>query len=488
MKKGKRIVQSESAIFYPDLGRVPPQALDLEEAVLGALMIDREAYSTVMDFLKPGHFYRESHQRIYDAIGEIFKRNNPIDLLTVTEELRSKNELENAGGPVYITQLTSKVVSAANVEYHARIISQKYIQREVIRISAEWQSRAFDNANDVSELLGFAEMSLLEISGKVFKKKAIKLGKLIDKEIENISKIQNGEVKLIGIPTGFTLIDRTTAGFKKGELTIIAGRPSMGKTAFAIQIAKNAAALGYPVAFFSLEMGDNQVALRYLSGASGKSNIELLNGKCDLQQLCTMSEDLVNLPVFIDDTASITAVELRAKTRRMIIESNIKLVIVDYLQLMSGEGDTREQEVSSISRGLKAIAKDLDIPIIALSQLNREVESRADKKPALADLRESGAIEQDADIVQFVYRPGKYGFKDYELEGRCIDTNGLIIIITGKNRNGPIGEIKLRHNPSLTKIFDEEVDLHEFTSDSKGIISPNKNFDKEPPFWENDKK
>ena len=339
------------------------------------------------------------------------------------------------------------------------------------------QSRAYDNANDVSELLGYAETSLLEISGRIFKKKAFKLGTLIDKEIDKISKIQSGEVKLIGVPSGFTLIDRTTAGFKKGELTIIAGRPSMGKTALAIQIAKNAAELGSPVAFFSLEMSDDQVAHRYISGASGKSNIELLNGKCDLQQLWASSEELINLPVFIDDTASISTIELRAKARRMIIESSIKLVIVDYLQLMSGEGDTREQEVSSISRGLKAIAKDLDIPIIALSQLNREVESRADKKPALADLRESGAIEQDADIVQFVYRPGKYGFKAYEFEGEQINTNDLLIIITGKNRNGPIGEIKLRHNPSLTRIFDEEVDLQEFM--------PKKKFDEEPPFIEN---
>ena len=475
MNSNHKTRKGTSSTLIPDMGKVPPQAMDMEEAVLGAMLLEKDAVLKVIEILKPESFYRESHQKIFKTMIELAKRNHPVDLFTVSEDLRAHNELDSIGGPLYITQLSSKIVSAANVEYHASIIAQKYIQRELIRMSLELQNRAFDDTYDITDLLEYAEVNLLEVSGKIFRKKATRIGIIVDRVIDTIAKIKNGEIKLVGVPSGFTMLDRATAGFKKQELTIIAGRPSMGKTALAAQIAKNAALMKNPVAFFSLEMSEDELGRRYLSGSSGRTNIELLNGKCDLDQLCTSSQELVSLPIYIDDTSAISLVELRAKVRRMILEYGIKLVIVDYLGLMRGEGDTREQEVSSISRGLKSIAKDLDIPVVALSQLNRRLESSVDKRPTLSDLRDSGSIEQDADIVHFVYRPEKYGIES--LDG--VSTKGLMLVIIGKNRNGPIGDIRVKCSPSLSRIFDEN---EEDPSGSEIPIMPNKSFDEEPPF------
>lgn len=441
----------------PDFGKVPPQANDMEEAVLGAVMTDTDSIYNIVDILKPESFYREAHQKIYSAIVELNKKNFPCDLFSVTEHLRANNNLDAVGGTLYITQLTSKVISSANIEYHSRIIAQKYTQRELIRISTELQMRAFDDTYDIAELMEYAEMNLMELSGSIHRKKPKKIGKIVDNVIDVIGKIISGEAKLIGVPSGFTSLDRATGGFKKQELTIIACRPSVGKTSLVLQMAINMAKLNYPVAIFSCEMSEDELGRRALSGVSGRSNTELINGKCDLEQLLKTSEPLINLPVFIDDTSAISVIELKAKARRLIIESGIKMVIVDYLQLMTGEGQSREQEVSYISRGLKSIAKDLNISVIGLSQLNREIESKGDKTPQLSHLRESGAIEQDADIVIFPTRPILDKHQTIIVNGKEEDTTGLMVLRIAKNRNGISHiEIKLRHNESLTQIYEED--------------------------------
>jgi len=462
--------------MLPDFGKTPPQAIDMEEAVIGAIMLEKEALTSVIDFLKPESFYKEAHQKIFTAILDLNQRTHPTDLFSVTEYLRAHNELDAVGGPVYITSLTSKVVSAVNIEYHGRIVAQRFMQREVIRISAQLQTMAFDDTYDVTELLDFGEMSLMEVSGKISKKKAVRLGKIVDGVYNDIEKIQNGEMKLVGVPTGFSNIDRMTGGLRKGDYIIIAGRPSTGKTAFGCQIAKNAAEFGYPVGIFSCEMSSESLGTRYLSGTSGRSNIELINGNCDLLEVIQRSEGLQSLDLYIDDTSAISVVELRAKVRRMITEFGIKLVLVDYLQLMTGEGNNREQQVAYISRGLKAIAKDMGIPVIALSQLNRSVEARADKKPSLADLRESGAIEQDADIVMFSFPPAKYGILDFN----GLNSRGIFVSIIAKNRNGPVGEVALRHNDPFSIIYQED-DIDSVKEEVFPPVKYPRNFD-EPKF------
>lgn len=434
-----------------------PHANDMEEAVLGAIMIDNEAILSVIDILKPESFYNTAHQIIFGSIIDLTKKNFPTDLFSVTQDLISHNELESVGGPVYITQLTSKVISAANIEYHARIVAQKYMQRELIRISDNVQRRAYNDLYDISELMDYAESSLMELSGSVHKKRPKKLGKIVDNVIDVIEKIISGEIKLIGVPSGFPSLDRATGGFKKQEFIIIACRPSVGKTSVALQIAINAARLKYPVAIFSCEMSEDELGRRALSGASGRSNTELINGRCNIDQLLKSSESIVGLPVYIDDTSAISLIELKSKARRLIAEHGVKMIIVDYLQLMTGEGKNREQEVSSISRGLKNIAKNLEVPVIGLSQLNRLLEARADKKPNLADLRESGAIEQDADIVIFPNRPALNGPPTITINGKEEDTKGLMTLTLAKNRNGITHiEIKLKHNDSLTQIWEED--------------------------------
>jgi replicative DNA helicase len=441
----------------PDFGKVPPQANDMEEAVLGAVMVDGDAILSVVNILKPESFYRESHQKIFKAIIDLTKKNFPTDIFSVTEELRAHQELEAVGGPVYITQLSSKVVTATNVEYHASIVAQKYMQRELIRISTEIQTRAFDDTYDIAELLEYTESSLMDISGSTHKKKPKRLSTIIGGVIDTIGKIISGEIRIVGVPSGLISLDRATGGFKKGEFTIIACRPSVGKTSLACQIAKNASMQSYPVAIFSLEMSEEELGRKYLSGVSGKSNTELINGRCNENQLIEQSQKLNKLPLYIDDTPAISIIELKSKARRLVMESGIKMIIVDYLQLMKGEGQNREQEVSFVSRGLKMIAKDLNIAVIALSQLNRNLERTADKKPNLADLRESGSLEQDSDIVIFPYRPVLNGQDTIFINNIEENTKGLMMLILAKNRNGIAHiEIKLKHNESLTDIYEED--------------------------------
>jgi replicative DNA helicase len=391
-------MERNKTILLPDFGKTPPYSQENELAVLGILMTYPESMNDIASILRPEMFYRDSHQRIFEACLNVFKRINKTDLITVTQELINNGNIDNCGGIMYVTNLCNISGSYQMLEHYALIVKQKYLQREYLRVGHEIQHRASDDMNDVSEIANYAETNLLEISDKIHKKEPIKLGKLVDIVIDNIQKLINHEIALTGIPTGFTKMDRVTGGFKKKELIIIAGRPGMGKSALALQIAKNTAELKNEVGFFSCEMSDDSLARRYLSNVSGKSNVELLTAHCNIDHLLQTSEQLLTLGIYIDDTSNISLVELRSKVRKLILKYGIKIVVVDYLQLMKGEGQSREQEVSSISRGLKAIAKDMDIPVIALSQLNRESETRKDKRPQLSDLRESGCLHGDTKI------------------------------------------------------------------------------------------
>lgn len=435
--------------------KLPPQAEDIEMAVLGTILSYPDVINDISALLTPEMFYGQQHQVIFTSCMNVFKKINKIDLVTVTHDLIGNNTIETAGGVIYVTKLLDNAISNSMLEHHALIIKQKYIARNYIRIGQEIQKMAHDPMNDVSDIAEFAETQLLELSGTLHNKKSKKLDKIIDNVINVIEKIISGEIKLVGVPSGFSKLDRVTGGFKQKELTIIAARPSMGKTALALQIAKNAATLKYPVAFFSCEMGEDELGRRYLSGVSGRSNVELLNGKCNIDNLLRTSEQLIPLPLYIDDTSQISVLELRAKARRMVMEYGVRMVIVDYLQLMTGIGASREQEVASISRGLKGIAKDLDIAVVALSQLNRRLEATANKMPNLSDLRESGSIEQDADVVMFVYRPEYYKIAEIKINDEMTKTNGLMIVPIAKNRNGAVCDIHLRANECLSNIFEE---------------------------------
>ncbi len=447
-----------------DLGKIPPQALELEEAVLGAIMLEKDAIISVIDILKPDCFYKDTHRIIFEAVRALSMNLQPIDLLTVTEELKKQGKLDIVGGPYFLTQLTTKIASAAHVEYHARIVAQKYIQRELIRVSSDIQEKAFDSTQDVDELLDFAESELFEVAFSNIKKETLRIDIVIDRALKRMEELSSKEAGLSGVPSGFTNLDRITSGWQPSDLVIIAARPSMGKTAFMLSMARNMAVEHEkPVAIFSLEMSSLQLVNRLIVSETELAAEKIRNGrlqKFEWEQLEIKLKSLLKAPIFIDDTPAISVFELRAKARRLKLEHKIELLVVDYLQLMSGPPDSqgnREQEVSSISRSLKAIAKELDIPIIALSQLNRSVELRAgDKRPQLSDLRESGAIEQDADIVIFIHRPEKYGLTE-DSEGRS--TIGLAEIIIAKHRNGAVGDIQLRFRSEQAKFLELDDDF-----------------------------
>jgi replicative DNA helicase len=446
-----------------ELGKIPPQAIELEEAVLGAIMLEKNAIVEVMDILKPDSFYKEEHQKIFQAIIDLSSSDKAIDILTVTEELRKRNQLDEVGGPLYITQLTSRVASAAHVDFHSRIVAQKFIQRELIRVSSEIQNRAFDDSIDVNDLLDFSESELFNVAQSNIKKETIKINVLIKEAIHQIEEAGKREDSLIGVPSGFTKLDRLTSGWQKSDLIIIAARPSMGKTALVLTMARSMAVMNKKsVAVFSLEMSSLQLVNRLIVAETELPSDRIRNGRLkdfEWEQLDYKINSLLEAPIFIDDTPAISIFELRAKCRRLKRQHDIDIIIIDYLQLMSGTSDTRgnrEQEVSNISRSLKGIAKELDVPVIALSQLNRSVEIRSgSKRPQLSDLRESGAIEQDADMVIFIHRPEKYGFLEDE-EGNSL--KGLAEIILAKHRNGPIGEIMLRFKDEFAKFVDLDVD------------------------------
>ncbi|HOB83050.1 MAG TPA: replicative DNA helicase [Bacteroidales bacterium] len=461
----KQIKTSKPMVtVLPDFGKVPPQAIDMEEAVLGAIMLEKEAVITILDILKPESFYKDSHRKIFKAVSDLSTREFPVDLYTVTEELRAHGELESVGGPVYLSQLTSKVVSAANVDYHARIVAQKYIQRELIRVSTEIQTRAFDDTWDVTELLDYSENELFQIAEGNIKREVSPINMVIKEAIKEIEEAGKREDALVGIPSGFTKLDRLTSGWQKAELIIIAARPSMGKTAFALSMARNMAIdHDKKVAIFSCEMSSIQLVNRLIVAETDIAGDKIRNGRLseeEWKQLDTRIKKLVQAPIFIDDTPAISIFELRAKCRRLMAQHKLDIVIVDYLQLMSGPDNagSREQEVSNISRSLKSIAKELNVPIIALSQLNRSVEMRGGtKRPLLSDLRESGAIEQDADMVVFIHRQEKFGMLTFD-DGSS--TKGIAEIILAKNRNGPVDDVRLRFREEKAQFVDmDEFDI-----------------------------
>ena len=460
-KTTNRLQKNLLTAAFSEHGRVPPQAIDLEEAVLGALMLEQNALTAVIDILKPEIFYKESHQTIYSAIHRLFARSEPVDILTVTNELKSGGELELVGGAYYITQLTNRVASTANIEYHARILSQKFIQRELIRISSDIIKDAFEDTTDVFDLLDKAESSLFSVSENNFRRDYDSMQSLVREAIKDIQAARDHEGNLRGIPSGFTDLDRITAGWQKSDLVILAARPGMGKTAFVLSMARNIAVdFNIPVAFFSLEMSSIQLVTRLISSETQLSADKLKKGNLEnyeWEQLNAKIGKLVDAPLFIDDTPALSIFELRAKCRRLKAQYGIQLIVVDYIQLMSTGGDNkgnREQEISTISRSLKSLSKELDVPVITLSQLNHSVETRGgSKRPILSDLRESGAIEQDADLVMFIYRPEYYKI-DTDEEGNS--THGMAELIIAKHRNGALADVKLQFIDKFARFSDYE--------------------------------
>ena len=435
-------------------GKIPPQAKELEEAVLGAIMLEKSAFDTVVEILKPECFYLEGHQRIYRTMQSLAQKSQPIDILTVVEELKVRQELEMVGGPYAVTKLTNSVVSSANIETHARIILQKFIQRELIRISGEIIGDAYEDSTDVFDLLDDAESKLFEITNNHLRKNFDSIDSVLVKTIQRIEDLRHKQDEITGVPSGFPSLDKITYGWQPTDLIILAARPAVGKTAFALNLARNAAL--HPtkptgVAFFSLEMGSAQLVQRILSAEAEIFMEKIARGRLEeheMKQLYKKGIDrLAKAPIFIDDTPALNIFELRAKCRRLKNKHNIGFIIIDYLQLMSGSneksGGNREQEISQISRALKGLAKELQVPIIALSQLSRAVESRkeGEKIPQLSDLRESGAIEQDADMVMFLYRPEYYGITANEMGE---SNKGETHVKIAKHRNGSLDTVKLR--------------------------------------------
>ncbi len=460
LKTGKtsKTTKSGEGLSTYVFGKVQPQALPLEEAVLGALMLDRDALPMVMDILRPDSYYLEAHQLIYRAIIRLFERTHPVDILTVTEELRKSGDLERAGGAYYLVELSNRVASAANVEYHARIIAQKHIQRELIRVSTGVIRDAYDDTVDVFNLLDDAERGLFEITQKNLSRTFASMSDLSAGVLKQLEELSNQQDGLTGVPSGFTDLDKITSGWQPSDLVIIAARPGMGKTSFVLATALNAARdFRKGVALFSLEMAAAQLVQRLISLDSEIVGSKMRSGKLEeyeWQMLQSAVERLNHVPIFIDDTAGINIFELRAKCRRLKMQHDIQLVIIDYLQLMSGVSENnrnanREQEIAGISRALKSMAKELQVPVIALSQLSRAVEVRGgSKRPQLSDLRESGSIEQDADIVSFIYRPEYYGI----LEDESGQSNkGIAEIIIAKHRHGATDTVRLKFIDQFAK-------------------------------------
>jgi len=442
---------------FLQMGKIMPHSIALEEAVIGALLIDKNALPAVLDIVRLEIFYKPAHQKIFEVIIDLFQKSQPIDILTVHEALKKSGEIDEIGGPNYIVELSNKVGSAANIEYHARILVQKYIQRELIRVSSDVIKDSYEDSKDVFQLLDDAEKSLYDITDQNLNTAYEKLGGLavkVQKEIEELSTKEDG---VTGITTGFEELDSILLGWQPSDLVILAARPGMGKTAFALSIARNAALAGHSTAIFSLEMSKMQLTQRLLAMESEINSRKIRAGNLDeyeWKQLHQAVERMSEIDIYIDDTPGINIFELRAKCRRMKQNHGIELIVIDYLQLMTsapshGRGN-REQEISSISRALKGMAKELNVPVITLSQLSRAVETRGgDKRPLLSDLRESGAIEQDADIVSFVFRPDYYEIGE-EFEG----PRDVAEIIISKHRNGSLGTVELKFIKELTKFVE----------------------------------
>lgn len=455
-----------------DLGKVPPQNIDAEISVLGALLLYPDKVCETI--LTTEMFYKKAHQVIFAAIVEV-SETGICDITTVTDYLRKKGMLESTGGIIYLTKLMEKIVTDQMLGEHSKLIIEKYILREHIRICSEIIEKAY--TEDVADVIEKSQNDLLDISLLSGYKEPEAIKFPVTEVLENIRMIQSKEKKLIGVPSGFTYIDRMTGGWQDGNLIVIAGRPSMGKTALALVLLKNAAEQGYPGCLFSLEMSSIEIATRLLSGTGEYTNTQIRDAEVDYEGLLKESHKITPLPFYIDDTAGLKIGELRGKVRKQIIQNRIKMVVVDYLQLMDAKADSREQQVSKISRGLKRIAKEFKIPVIALAQLNRAVETRSDRRPYLSDLRESGAIEQDADIVCFVMRPALYDMKEIEVSGKTYNSDSIMVVDCAKDRNGATFGTVLYHNIGLSKIEEREVDLTETQ-----WVKESRMKEEEPPF------
>ena len=468
-----------------DLGKLPPQALDLEESVLGALMLEKDALTNVIDILKPENFYKDANKEIYQSIIDLFNDSEPIDLLTVTSQLKKNGKLEYVGGSFYVTQLTTRVNSASNIEYHARIILEQSIKRQLIEVSGEVQKEAYEDTTDVFDLLDNTEQSLFDISESHIRKNYSQVKGLMKEAIDELQAKKTKKDGITGVPSGFIDLDNITSGWQPSDLVIIAGRPSMGKTAFVLSMMRNASIdHEMPIALFSLEMSSLQIVNRLISSEAELDSDKIKKGNLkdyEWQQLLHKTDQLNNAKIFIDDTPALSILELRAKSRRLKSQHDIQCIIVDYLQLMSGEygksSGNREQEIASISRSLKAIAKELNVPVLALSQLSRAVETRGgDKRPVLSDLRESGSIEQDADMVLFIYRADRYDITEDE-DGNL--TAGVAELLLRKNRNGPTGKVKLKFIERFAKFADmtsnDDMTTNKFQSKANGNFNSEKN-------------
>lgn len=465
-------------------GKTPPQAVELEQAVLGALMLDQNALFTSIESIKSEYFYKPEHQIIFKAIHGLFEKGQQVDILTVVQELTKRGQLEEVGGAYYVTSLSNHVTSAAHIEFHAKVLSEKYIQRELIRMSTETITEAYDETTDVIDLLDKTEQRMLEISDQNFRSDYHAMDEVMKEAIEQINAAQENTSGTAGLPTGYISLDRETAGFQPGTLIILAARPAMGKTAFALSIARNMAVdHQIPVAFFSLEMTRVELAMRLISAESGINGKKLKKGEklpdWEKEMMFQKCQALNNAPIYIDDTPQLNIFELRAKCRRLQKSHGLKMVFIDYLQLMQGSTENnkngnREQEISYISRQLKALSKELQVPVLALSQLSRAVETRGGSKvPQLSDLRESGAIEQDADIVMFIYRPEYYGL-DQDEQGNS--TAGAADIILAKHRAGRTCEVRLKFIQDLVRFENPETELGGGFEQGGGMM-PNDNFD-----------
>ncbi len=459
-------------------GKLPPQAIDLEQSILGALMLEKDALTEVIDILKPGSFYEEAHQQIYLAITQLFNMSAPIDLRTVVNQLRKNGKLESVGGAYYLTSLTARVSSAANIEFHARLILEYAIKRELIAMATNVHKKAYEDTIDVFSLLDHAERSLFEITETHIRKNYADMRSLLGEAVNELQIKRTHQDGLTGVPSGFTALDRITSGWQKSDLIIVAARPGMGKTAFMLSALRNAAVdHGYPVAIFSLEMASIQLANRLISAEAELEGEKLKKGSLadhEWQQIMHKTAQLSQAPIYIDDTPALSIFELRAKCRRLKAKHDIQLIIIDYLQLMTGEpskhGGNREQEIAAISRALKSLAKELNVPVIAPSQLSRAVETRGgSKRPLLSDLRESGSIEQDADMVLFLYRPEYYGLTEDELGN---PTQGVAEVIVAKHRNGSLDTVSLKFIGKYTKFTDlDNYALNKLPANDWGTIT-----------------
>jgi replicative DNA helicase len=474
MRQKQPQMREDTGMSQYVFGKIPPQALPLEEAVLGALMMDREAAGIVSDLLTPEAFYTPAHQAIYCSILRLHERQHPVDLLTVTEELRKCGELDTAGGSYYLVELTSRVASTANIEYHSRIILQKHIQRQIIATGTRMVKDGYEDTVDCFEALQHAEQGLFAITQNTLSRSSAKAGSIAFstfKQIEQNALKSRASAGITGIAAGIVEVDALTGGWQNSDLVILAARPGMGKTGFALSAALNAAKCGAPVAFFSLEMANPQLVMRMMAMLGEVSGHKMRDGSLSDEELMTLAaaaDRIENLPIYLDDTPAISVPEMRAKCRRLKRQHDIQLVIVDYLQLMTlapagleNKNANREQEVAGISRALKALAKELNVPVIALSQLSRAVETRGGaKRPQLSDLRDSGGVEQDADIVSFIYRPEYYGILEDEA-GESL--RGIAEVIFAKNRHGDTDTVKVKFEKQFTRFSSLENCPHFFT-------------------------